>query len=218
MEDLAEPLFDYQFRLIVIGDSTVGKSSLLKYFTDARFENSADPTIGADFYARKLEIKSGIKVKLQLWDTAGQERFRSITKSYYRNSVGVLLVYDITNRSSFDHLVDWLEEARFNIEPQLTVYTMIGHKADKPKRDRTVMAVEAQRFADLHGFRFFETSAVTGQNIENAFLAIAEDIYDMLEAGKVSVEDGWDGITVGYRSGVEHLEHKNDVAEKEKCC
>jgi len=143
---------------------------------------------------------------------------RSITKSYYRNSVGVLLVYDITNRSSFDHLVDWLEEARFNIEPQLTVYTMIGHKADKPNRDRTVMAVEAQRFADLHGFRFFETSAVTGQNIENAFLAIAEDIYDMLEAGKVSVEDGWDGITVGYRSGVEHLEHKNDVAEKEKCC
>lgn len=143
---------------------------------------------------------------------------RSITKSYYRNSVGVLLVYDITNRSSFDHLVDWLEEARLNIEPQLTVYTMIGHKADKPNRDRTVTAVEAQRFADIHGIRFFETSAVTGQNIENAFLAIAEDIYDMLEAGKVCVEDGWDGITLGYRPGVEHLDAKNNAAEKEKCC
>lgn len=143
---------------------------------------------------------------------------RSITKSYYRNSVGVLLVYDITNRASFDHLVDWLEEARFNIEPQLTVYTMIGHKADRPSRDRTVTAVEAQRFADVHGFRFFETSAVTGQNIENAFLAIAEDIYDMLEAGKVSVQDGWDGITIGYQHGVEQLVRENNATQKEKCC
>ncbi len=99
-----DPIFDYQFRLILIGDSTVGKSSLLRHFTDGTFAEVSDPTVGVDFFARVVRVDDGTRIKLQLWDTAGQERFRSITKSYYRNSVGALLVYDIGNADSFRHI------------------------------------------------------------------------------------------------------------------
>ncbi|XP_075752350.1 RAS oncogene family member Rab39 isoform X2 [Rhipicephalus microplus] len=119
---MVEPIFDYQFRLILIGDSTVGKSTLLKAFTDGKFHDVCDPTVGVDFFARLIEVKKDVRVKLQLWDTAGQERFRSITRSYYRNSVGALLLYDITRRSTFEHLVDWLFEVKRHIEPQKVIY------------------------------------------------------------------------------------------------
>merc|ERR1712013_237827 len=85
---MVDPIYDYQFRLILIGDSTVGKSSLLRFFSDGKFAEVSDPTVGVDFFSRLVTVKGGARVKLQLWDTAGQERFRSITKSYYRNSVG----------------------------------------------------------------------------------------------------------------------------------
>nr|XP_050028350.1 ras-related protein Rab-39B-like [Dermacentor andersoni] len=119
---MVEPIFDYQFRLILIGDSTVGKSTLLKAFTDGKFHDVCDPTVGVDFFARLIEVKKDVRVKLQLWDTAGQERFRSITRSYYRNSVGALLLYDITRRASFEHLVDWLFEVKRHIEPHKVIY------------------------------------------------------------------------------------------------
>lgn len=201
---MVDPIFDYQFRLILIGDSTVGKSSLLKYFTEGHYDDTCDPTVGVDFYARLLEIRPGVKVKLQLWDTAGQERFRSITKSYYRNSVGVILVYDITKRRSFEHLEEWLEEARLHIEPQRAIYMAVGHKSDMESA-RAVGTKEGKHFADFHGLKFLETSARTGQNVEEVFLTITKDVYRMLEDGQVYVEDGWDGIKQGYaqpRDGV----------------
>ncbi|KHJ80812.1 Ras family protein, partial [Oesophagostomum dentatum] len=120
------PLFHYQYRVIIIGDSTVGKSSLLKYFTEGKSSllkyftegkvaEISDPTVGVDFYARMIELRPGFRVKLQLWDTAGQEKFRSITRSYYRNSVGVMLVYDISNRVRFENINGWLHEAEANM-------------------------------------------------------------------------------------------------------
>ena len=121
-------MYAYQFRLIVVGDSTVGKSSLLRYFCDGKFCDDSDPTVGVDFYARIVEIKPGVRVKLQIWDTAGQERFRSITRSYYRNSVGALLLYDSTNYDSFEHVNDWLQEARKQIEPHQSVFILVGTK------------------------------------------------------------------------------------------
>lgn len=121
-------MYAYQFRLIVVGDSTVGKSSLLRYFCDGKFCDDSDPTVGVDFYARIVEIKPGVRVKLQIWDTAGQERFRSITRSYYRNSVGALLLYDTTNYESFEHVNDWLQEAKKQIEPHQSVFCLVGTK------------------------------------------------------------------------------------------
>jgi len=142
--------FDYQFRLILIGDSTVGKSSLLKYFTDGRFAEISDPTVGVDFFASMMEVKDGTRIKLQLWDTAGQERFRSITKSYYRNSVGVLLVYDVCNHASFEHIPLWLLEAKRHIEPYRPVFALVGCKLDlvNSGENREVSVEEAKTFAE----------------------------------------------------------------------
>nr|CAH7764143.1 unnamed protein product [Callosobruchus chinensis] len=127
---MVEPIFDYQFRLILIGD------------------------IGVDFFARLIEVKDGTRIKLQLWDTAGQERFRSITKSYYRNSVGALLVYDICNRSSFEHIPQWMTEARRHIEPHRPVFALVGCKLDLVANggQREVSKEEAKHFAGIFKF------------------------------------------------------------------
>ncbi|GAB1604758.1 ras-related protein Rab-39B-like [Argonauta hians] len=214
---MVEPIFEYQFRLILIGDSTVGKSSLLKYFTDGKFAEMCDPTVGVDFYARLIEVRPGIRVKLQLWDTAGQERFRSITRSYYRNSVGALIVYDITKRSSFEHLEDWLKESQLHIEPHKAVYVIVGHKSDKDN-DRKVTTREGRQFAEYHGLRFLETSAKTGTNVEEAFLVVARDIYQMLEEGKITVEEGWDGVKNGFARPKETLHLVEGEPEGGGCC
>lgn len=213
---MVEPIFDYQFRLILIGDSTVGKSSLLKYFTDGKFSELCDPTVGVDFFARLIEVKNGIRVKLQLWDTAGQERFRSITRSYYRNSVGVMIVFDITKRPSFDNITGWLAEAKFHIEPHEAVYMIIGHKADCDS-ERQVTYREASQFAQLNGLKYLETSAKNGQNVEESFQMLAKEVYKLLEEGRVKIEDGWDGIKPGFRRE-EHVHLEEEEAQKNKCC
>ena len=161
------PMYHYQYRIILIGDSTVGKSSLLRYFTEGRHADISDPTVGVDFYARMMEVKPGLRVKLQLWDTAGQEKFKSITRSYYRNSVGVIVVYDITNRRTFQHVQDWLAEAEANVagpDPSQCVFQLIGHKADLEK-DREVLYEEGEYFAKYHKIKFVETSALSGENV-----------------------------------------------------
>lgn len=124
---------------------------------------------------------------------------RSITRSYYRNSVGAMLVYDITKRKSFEHLEEWLDESQIHILPHRAVYMVIGHKADMDSH-RAVTFKEGRHFAERHGFQFMETSAKTGQNIEEAFQTMAGDIYSLLERGLIKVEDGWDGIKDGLAS------------------
>lgn len=133
-----------QFRLILIGDSTVGKSSLLRYFSDGKFAEVSDPTVGVDFFARLVNVRGGARVKLQLWDTAGQERFRSITKSYYRNSVGAVLAYDICNMESYKHIPVWLMEAKRHIEPHQATFLMVGCKKDLARTEREVPKETAQ--------------------------------------------------------------------------
>jgi len=190
-------MYAYQFRLIVVGDSTVGKSSLLRYFCDGKFADDSDPTVGVDFYARIVEIKPSVRVKLQIWDTAGQERFRSITRSYYRNSVGALLLYDTTNYDSFEHVNDWLQEAKKQIEPHQSVFILVGTKQDK-EHLREVPVEQAQQFADYHNLLFLETSSKTGFNVEKTFIQLATKIYELLEEGKFRIQEGWDGIKSGY--------------------
>lgn len=214
---MVEPIFDYQFRLILIGDSTVGKSSLLKSFTEGKFAEISDPTVGVDFFARLVEVKNGTRVKLQLWDTAGQERFRSITRSYYRNSVGALLVYDITKRPSFEHISEWLYEAKRHIEPHKAVFQLVGCKCDMDS-DREVTREEAQQFADFYNMYFLETSAKTGLNVEEAFTTIAQDIYERIMTGEFKVEDGWDGIKNGFSRPRENLHLIEAEPERSTCC
>ncbi|ESO00149.1 hypothetical protein HELRODRAFT_83286 [Helobdella robusta] len=193
---MEEHIFDYQFRLILVGDSMVGKSSLLRYFTEGIFDDSCEPTMGVDFFARLVDIKPNVRVKLQIWDTAGQERFRSITRSYYRDSVGVLLVYDITRRKTFEHLEGWLEESRLTIVPHKAVYVVVGHKSDV-ESERQVSFKEGRSFASNNGFHFFETSAVTGNNVEEVFCTIAREIYAKVHKGEYLLSDDWDGVKEG---------------------
>lgn len=218
-------MYAYQFRLIVVGDSTVGKSSLLRYFCDGKFSEDSDPTVGVDFYARIIEIKPDVRVKLQIWDTAGQERFRSITRSYYRNSVGALLLYDTTNYDSFEHVADWLSEAKRQIEPNNVIFMLVGTKVDK-EHLREVPTEQAQQFADYHNLLFMETSSKCGLNVETAFKEMANKIYDLLENGKFRMQEGWDGIKSGYMNSspsrlpinLNTNENDDSSGDKRGCC
>ena len=151
-----------------MGDSSVGKSCLLLQFTDKRFKATHDLTIGVEFGSRTVSAKDQF-IKLQIWDTAGQESFRSITRSYYRGSIGALLVYDITRRDSFDNLVRWLEEMRENAYSKMQII-LVGNKVDL-EAEREVSFEEGQAFARKHQLMFFETSAKTALNVEAAFMA-----------------------------------------------
>ncbi|KAL0275404.1 UNVERIFIED_CONTAM: hypothetical protein PYX00_003258 [Menopon gallinae] len=184
----------------MIGDSTVGKSSLLKYFVDGKFAEISDPTVGVDFFARLIEVSDGTKIKLQLWDTAGQEKFRSITVSYYRNSVGALLVYDICNKASFDNIPIWMNEAKRQLEPRRPAFALVGCKLDLAKNSgcRAVSTEEAKAFADFHDIPHIETSAKSGAFVEEAFRAVTQQVYNRVLSGEYTVEDGWDGIKKGF--------------------
>lgn len=153
-----------------------------------------------DFFARLIEVKGGTRIKLQLWDTAGQERFRSITKSYYRNSVGALLVYDICNRTSFEHIPIWMAEAKRHIEPHRPVFALVGCKLDRVGNggQREVSKEEAKTFADQNGLFHVETSAKTGMNVEEAFRSVTQEIFNRIQTGEYKIEDGWDGIKTGF--------------------
>lgn len=138
----------------------------------------------------------GKQIKLQIWDTAGQESFRSITRSYYRGAAGALLVYDITRRETFDHLLSWLEDAREHANPNMTIM-LIGNKADLSHR-RAVQFEEGEAFAREHGLIFLETSAKTALNVEEAFLGTARKIHQKVLSGELDATNESYGIKIGY--------------------
>ena len=128
-----------------------------------------------------------------------------------------MLVYDITKRKSFEHLEDWLEESKIHIEPHKAVFLIVGHKSDMEEQ-RAVTTREGQQFADFHGLKFVETSAKTGQNVEEAFQIVTKDIYDMLDQGQIKVEEGWDGIKNGYTRPRESFTLMEGEAQSGGCC
>lgn len=186
--------YAYLFKYIIIGDTGVGKSCLLLQFTDKRFQPVHDLTIGVEFGARLVNIENQ-QIKLQIWDTAGQESFRSITRSYYRDAAGALLVYDITRRESFNHLTRWLEEARANGNPNMTIM-LIGNKSDLEHR-RAVSTKEGEQFAAENGLVFMETSAKTAANVETAFIKTAERIYEKIKDGVYDASREGNGVKLG---------------------
>lgn len=188
--------YAYLFKYIIIGDTGVGKSCLLLQFTDKRFRADHDLTIGVEFGARLITIENK-QIKLQIWDTAGQESFRSITRSYYRGASGALLVYDISRRDTFNHLLRWLEEARANANPNL-VLMLIGNKSDLERRE--VSYEEGAKFAREHGLIFCETSAKTAQNVEDAFMNTSRQIYQNIQNNMYDLGSESSGIKVGMPS------------------
>ncbi|XP_027720510.1 ras-related protein Rab-42 [Vombatus ursinus] len=190
-----------QFRILLLGDADVGKTSLLLRYTEGDFWDDQPPssTVGVEFYCRMLELASGPRVKLQLWDTAGAERYRSITRSFYRNTVGVLLVFDVTNRTSFDHIEDWYQQVASMQVPDKVLYLLVGHKSDL-QQARQVSTQEAENLAAVLGTSFLETSAKTNSNVALAFETLAHDIQQALQNGAIKVDGVWGGVRVIHRA------------------
>ena len=129
----------------------------------------------------------------------------------------MLIVFDITKRSSFEHLEDWITEAKFHIEPHKAVYLVVGHKSDDSER-RAVTFKEGKQFAERHGLRYIETSAVNGENVEETFSAVAREVYSLMEQGRIRVEEGWDGIKNGYSRPRESFQLEEGEPESGGCC
>lgn len=165
--------YDYLFKLLLIGDSGVGKSCLLLRFADDSYTDSYISTIGVDFKIRTVEL-DGKVIKLQIWDTAGQERFRTITSSYYRGAHGIIVVYDVTDQDSFNNVKQWLNEIdRYASETVQKL--LVGNKCDMVSK-KVVEFETAKQFADSLNITFLETSAKNAQNVEQAFLTMAAQI------------------------------------------
>lgn len=215
--------WQYQFRIIMLGDSTVGKSSLLKRYTEDLFLESINQTVGVDFYVHFLEVEPGIRVKLQFWDTAGQERFRSVTRSYYRNSVGGLLVFDLTNRASFDHIQDWHAEVCERVQPHKVVFILVGQKSDRDaQEERVVSREEAEKLAGKLRMVYVEVSAKTGQNVTEAFELLTRQVYQGLLSGEVELQEGWDGVKCAAPQALQlrraSLAQPSTAPKSRKCC
>jgi Ras-related protein Rab-2A len=180
----SKTIYDYILKFIIVGESSVGKSNILLRFTDNRFQSSHDLTIGVEF-ATKIISKQNTIYKLQIWDTAGQEAFRSITRSYYRGTICCLMVYDVTNRTSFESLIFWINDLKKYCDPD-TMIILVGNKTDL-RTDRKVTTVEGKEFADTHNISFFETSAKTGDKISDCFIDAVDKISKKLDAGKIDL-------------------------------
>jgi Ras-related protein Rab-1A len=169
------PEYDYLFKLLLIGDSGVGKSCLLLRFADDTYNESYISTIGVDFKIRTIEL-DGKTVKLQIWDTAGQERFRTITSSYYRGAHGIIIVYDVTDQESFNNVKTWLHEIDRYANESVNKL-LVGNKNDLTTK-KVVDTATAKEFADSLGIKFLETSAKTSENVEQAFITMAQEIKE----------------------------------------
>lgn len=167
--------YDHLFKILLVGDSGVGKSSLLLRFTDDMFQETFISTIGVDFKIRNVKIQDKV-VKMQIWDTAGQERFRTITSSYYRGAHGIIVVYDITDQVSFNNAKMWLSEIERYACGNVTKL-LVGNKADMNEK-RAVDQGTAKAFAQQQGMLFAEASAKAGQGVEDAFMVLVKEIFD----------------------------------------
>lgn len=199
--------YDHLFKLLIIGDSGVGKSSLLIRFSDNTFSGSYITTIGVDFKIRTVVI-NGERVKLQIWDTAGQERFRTITNTYYRGTHGVIVVYDVTNGESFANVKRWLQEIESNCDVVNKV--LVGNKNDDPNR-KVVITEDSDRFAKQMDIQLFETSAKDNLNVEEMFLAITEQVLRHKKQTQKQVQTDQNNDTVNLRKG-------GNIKKKNKCC
>jgi len=166
--------YDYLFKVVLIGDSGVGKSNLLSSFTRNEFNLESKSTIGVEFATRSIQVDSKT-IKAQIWDTAGQERYRAITSAYYRGAVGALLVYDISKHQSYENVGRWLKELRDHADANIVIM-LVGNKSDL-RHLRAVATEDAKQFVAENGLMFIETSALDSSNVELAFQKILTEIY-----------------------------------------
>ena len=166
--------YDMLFKLILLGDSAVGKTNILSKYLRNEFDQNSKSTVGVEFSTRNLKIDSYI-IKVQIWDTAGQERYRSITNAYYKGAKGGLLIFDLTRRSTFDSIDKWIPDLKTKGDENMVI-VLIGNKNDL-KEQRQVSTEEGEKKAKLFKLAYMETSALDGNNIENAFNELINTVY-----------------------------------------
>ena len=211
--------FHYLLKYIIIGDASVGKSNILLKYAHNQFKAEYQLTIGVEFGAKNIKIKDKI-YRIQIWDTAGQENFRSITRAYYKNSVCALVVYDITNRQSFENVKAWIEDCKSQ-SPSTILMALVGNKIDLDS-SRAVSTEEGEDFANMNGMPFFETSAKSGENIDSIFTNTATEICHKIEKGCYDVTNDSCGIKVGINESRKTVSGMmTNVIQKDegkKCC
>ncbi|KAJ3306994.1 Ras- protein Rab-11B [Kappamyces sp. JEL0829] len=184
---MANEEYDFLFKVVLIGDSGVGKSNLLARFTRNEFNMESKSTIGVEFATRSIQV-DGKTIKAQIWDTAGQERYRAITSAYYRGAVGALLVYDISQQKTFESVERWLKELRDHADANIVIM-LVGNKCDL-KHLRAVPTEEAKDFATAQSLSFIETSALDATNVETSFQNILTEIYKVVSNKALENEGG----------------------------
>mmetsp|Transcript_74510 Transcript_74510/g.177409 ORF Transcript_74510/g.177409 Transcript_74510/m.177409 type:complete len:219 (+) Transcript_74510:50-706(+) len=189
----SEDDYEYLYKLVLVGDATVGKTHLLSRYMKGSLPKAPAATIGVEFATRTVQLASGSRVKAQIWDTAGQERYRAITTAHYRKAVGALLIYDVTRAESFKNCARWLQEVKEGAGPG-TVILLVGNKVDLAESEsssRQVTFKEASDFARQAGLLFAETSAVTSHNVNYVFDTLLQEIYNQAPKKDRASENGY---------------------------
>ena len=185
---------DSVYKVLLLGDSTVGKTCFLMRYTDNTFQEIHMSTIGLDYRLKTMTLNSGKQVKVQIWDTAGQDRFRAITKNYYKGAHGIILIYDVTNQITFDNVTNWITQIKEEASDKVTIF-LDGNKIDDEK-NRKVNTEEGEKLAQDFKLKFYETSAKIGTNVEATFKSLVQIIDEVsaqnnnLKGGKLTKNDG----------------------------
>ena len=200
--------YDRIVQLLVIGDSSVGKTSLITRYTNGTFKEEYLATVGLDYYSKNEEINNQA-IQIKLWDTAGQERFKALTQNYFRNAEGVLLAFDVTNEESFNNLKDWISSIKINMEAKNIFLPLIvvGNKIDM-ENDREITKEEAEKFASENKYKYFETSAKTGEGVDEAIKELINLVLNQNQVDEQKIE---------ARKSVP-LKDNNQKEEKKKGC
>ncbi|KAI4154641.1 MAG: hypothetical protein LQ340_001546 [Diploschistes diacapsis] len=211
---MANDEYDFLFKVVLIGDSGVGKSNLLSRFTRNEFNLDSKSTIGVEFATRSISV-DGKTIKAQIWDTAGQERYRAITSAYYRGAVGALLVYDISKHPTYENVTRWLKELRDHADANIVIM-LVGNKSDL-RHLRAVPTEEAKQFASDNSLSFIETSALDASNVELAFQNILTEIYHIVSS-KVLNDDNAAQNPIGQGKVINMSEPQKNDPKGGKCC
>ena len=198
------------FKLIIIGDSTTGKTNILSKYLNNKFDRDSKSTIGMELGNKSFKIKNDT-VNCQIWDTAGQERYRSMTKAYYQGALGAFIVYDITRRNTFENVENWMNDLRKCSDKKVTII-LLGNKNDL-ENEREVKTEEGEMFAKNNDMAFMETSALNGTNIDIAFKSLVEEVYSKCHKEFESVTN----VEI-MKGSIINLDDNQDDKPKSKCC
>ena len=214
---ISDEELDFIFKVVFLGDSSVGKSNIISKYKLNEFNRNSKSTVGVEFYS-KIITQNNKNIKIQIWDTAGQERFKSITKSYYKGAKGAIIVYDITRRATFENVQEWFKDTKTMGDNTHLVLMLVGNKSDLVN-ERQVSTEEGKKEAEMNGMAFMETSALDGTNITEAFELMAKLITEkQMSIGNLGLRDESPENKGDISNKAKTIEVNSKAGEKEKCC